>query len=216
MAKPVRELYIGLTHVVGAALSIAGLVLLVVRASLQGTAWHVVSFAIFGTGLVLLYTFSSLYHWLNLSEKGIKFWRIMDHVMIYFLIAATYTPICLVPLRGGWGWSLFGIVWGLAIVGILFSIFWIHAPRKFYTALYILLGWMVVIGLVPLNKAMPVGGMLWLFAGGLLYSIGGVIYGYKKPNPFPVKFGFHGIFHIFVLLGSMAHFIVIYEYIIRL
>ena len=213
---PVRELYIGLTHLVAAAFAIAGLVLLVVQASLHGTAWHVVSFSIFGTGLVLLYTVSTLYHWLNLSDKKMKFWRIMDHVMIYVLIAATYTPICLVPLRGGWGWSLFGVVWGLAVAGILFSIFWISAPRKIYTGLYILLGWIVVIGLVPLVKAMPLGGLLWLALGGILYSIGGIIYAYKHPDPWPGKFGFHGLFHIFVVLGSVCHFIVIFGYLLYL
>lgn len=215
-AKPIRELYIGLVHLVAAAFAIAGLTLLIVKASLEGTAWHVVSFTVYGTGLLLLYTFSTLYHWFNLSEKGMKFWRIMDHVMIYVLIAATYTPICLVALRGGWGWSLFGVVWGLAILGMLFSIFWLHAPRKIYTALYILLGWIVIIGLVPLVKSVPIGGLLWLVLGGIFYSIGGVIYAYKKPNPLPVTFGFHGIFHIFVVLGSICHFILIYGYVINL
>ncbi len=216
MAKPLREPVIGLTHCIGTALAITGLTLLVIIASLHGSARHIVSYSIFGAGLVLLYTFSTLYHWLNLSEKGMKFFRIMDHIMIFVLIAATYTPICLVALNGGWGWTLFGLVWGLAISGILFSIFWIHAPRWLSTTLYILMGWLVIIGFVPLVRSMPLGGLLWLVAGGLLYTIGGVIYGYKKPDPWPVKFGFHGLFHIFVILGSFAHFVVMYFYVIKL
>ncbi|MBN2413187.1 hemolysin III family protein [candidate division KSB1 bacterium] len=216
MAKSLREPVIGLTHCIGTGLAITALVLLVVRAGLHGTAWHVVSYSIFGTGLVLLYTFSTLYHWLNLSEKGIKFFRKMDHIMIFVLIAATYTPICLVPLRGGWGWSFFGVVWGLAIMGILLSIFWIHAPRWFSTSLYILLGWIVIIGFIPLAQAMPLNGLLWLFLGGLLYTIGGLIYNYKKPDPFPGIFGYHGLFHIFVVFASITHFIVMYFYVISL
>jgi hemolysin III len=113
MAK-VRDLVSGLTHCVGAALSLVGLVLLIVFSAIYGTAYHVVSFTIFGVGLFLLYLFSTLYHWLNISEKGITVFRKFDHIMIYILIAASYTPICLVPLRGPWGWSLFGIIWGLA------------------------------------------------------------------------------------------------------
>ncbi len=216
MAKPLREPVIGLTHCIGAGLAITALVLLVVKAGLHGTPWHIVSYSIFGTGLVLLYTFSTLYHWLNVSEKGIKFFRKMDHIMIFVLIVATYTPICLVPLRGGPGWSLFGVVWGLAIMGILMSIFWIQAPRWFSTSLYILLGWMVITGFIPLAHAMPLNGLLWLFLGGLFYTIGGLIYNYKKPDPFPGIFGFHGLFHLFVILGSITHFIVMYYYVINL
>jgi len=216
MAKSPREPVIGLTHCIGAGLAITALTLLVIKASLHGTPWHIVSYSIFGTGLVLLYTFSTLYHWLNISEKGIKFFRKMDHIMIFVLIASTYTPICLVALGGGWGWSLFGIVWGLAIMGMLMSIFWINAPRWFSTSLYILLGWIVIIGFIPLIKAMPLNGLLWLFLGGLFYTIGGLIYNYKKPDPFPVTFGFHGLFHILVLLGSISHVIAMYYYVITL
>jgi len=216
MFKPLREPVIGLTHCFGAALAIAALVLLIVKASLYATPWHIISYSIYGTGLVLLYTFSTLYHWLNLSEKSMKFFRIMDHIMIFVLIAATYTPICLVPLRGGWGWSLFGVVWGLAIMGMLMSIFWIQAPRWFSTALYILLGWIVIIGFIPLAQSMPLKGLLWLLLGGLIYTIGGLIYNYQKPDPLPKTLGFHGLFHFLVVLGSITHFIVMYNYVIKL
>ena len=148
MAK-VRDLVSGLTHCIGAALSLVGLVLLIVFAAIYGNAYHVVSFTIFGVGLFLLYLFSTLYHWLNISEKGITVFRKFDHIMIYILIAASYTPVCLVSLRGPWGWSLFGVIWGLAVLGTILSAIWIKAPRSITTTIYIIMGWVVIIAIYP-------------------------------------------------------------------
>lgn len=219
MAK-VRDLVSGLTHCIGAGLSIVGLVLLIVFSAIWGDAYDVVSFTIFGVGLVLLYLFSTLYHWLNISEKGIRVFKKFDHMMIYVLIAATYTPVCLGPLRGPWGWSIFGVIWGLTILGIILTALWINAPRALTTSIYIAMGWMVVIACYPLIKVFSEAGMLssllWLLAGGIFYTIGGLIYGLKWPKINFKHFGFHEIFHIFVMLGSFCHYWFILNYVLKI
>ncbi len=211
--KTLKDPLSGLTHCIGVLLSIVGLVLLVYRGAVAGNAWQVVAFAIFGASMILLYTASTLYHWLPLSPKGTTILRKFDHGLIFFLIAGTYTPICLLPLRGPWGWSLFGCIWGLALIGIFTKIFWLNAPRWLSTVVYIAMGWLVAIATRPLLQTVPLAGMGWLLAGGLFYTVGAVIYGLKKPNPFPDVFGFHEIFHLFVLLGSFCHFWMMYQYI---
>lgn len=217
MAK-VRDLVSGLTHCIGAALSLVGLVLLIVFSAIYGNAYHVVSFTIFGVGLFLLYLFSTLYHWLNISEKGITVFRKFDHIMIYILIAASYTPICLVPLRGPWGWTIFGIIWGLAVLGTILTAIWIKAPRFITTTIYIIMGWAVVIAAYPLiqvfKAANNLSSLLWLLTGGIFYTIGGIIYGLKIPKTKWKGFGFHEIFHIFVMLGSACHYWFILRYVL--
>jgi len=203
----------GLTHFIGALFSVAGLVLLVVYGAKYGTAWHVVSFSIFGASLILLYSASTLYHWLPLKPPAREILRKIDHMMIYVLIAGTYTPICLIPIRGGWGWSLFGSIWGLAILGIILKIFWMNAPRWLYTSFYVFMGWLAVIAFYPLVIAISWSGLFWLVAGGVLYSLGAVIYGLKKPSITP-NFGFHEIFHLFVMAGSLSHFILMWFFIL--
>ena len=209
MAK-VRDLVSGLTHCIGAVLSLAGLVVLIVFSALYGTTYHVVSFTIFGASLFLLYLFSTLYHWLNISEKGIKIFRKFDHIMIYILIAASYTPVCLVPLRGPWGWTIFGLVWAIAIAGTILTSVWIEAPRKITTSIYILMGWIVVIAAYPLIKVFRSTGnfnsLIWLLIGGIFYTIGGIIYGLKIPKKKWCGFGFHEIFHVLVMLGSACQY----------
>ena len=217
--KKVKDPVSGYSHLIGAVLSIAGLVLLIVYAALYGEgAWDVVSFTIFGTGLVLLYTFSTLYHLLNLGEKGTRVFRKFDHIMIYVLIAASYTPICLGPLRGPWGWTIFGIVWGLATLGIILTSVWLEAPRWLTTTIYVAMGWTVVIAIYPLitvfREKNALLSLLWLLVGGIFYTIGGLIYGLKKA-PFTTKhFGFHEIFHIFVMLGSFCQFSFVLRYLL--
>lgn len=217
MAK-VRDLVSGLTHCIAAGLSLIGLVILIVFSAIWGDAYDVVSFTIFGVGLLLLYLFSTLYHWLNISEKGITVFKKFDHIMIYILIAATYTPICLGPLRGPWGWSIFGIVWGFAVLGTILTAVWIKAPRWLTTSIYIAMGWTVLIAVYPLFKVFAEANMLsslsWLIAGGIFYTIGGVIYGLKWPHLNFKHFGFHEIFHIFVMLGSACHYWFILHYVL--
>lgn len=216
MLHKIKEPMNSLTHLIGVILSIIGTSVLIVLAVQDATVWHVVCFAIFGASMILLYTASTLYHALPLSERGIQVLHRIDHMMIFVLIAGTYTPICLVPLRGGWGWTIFGIIWGLAIVGILLKVFWFDAPRWLSTSFYVAMGWVAIIAFIPIIKTIPLAGVAWLVAGGVFYTIGAVIYGLKKPDIFKKYLGFHEIFHIFVLFGTLCHFVLMIQYILYL
>ncbi len=213
MSFRIKDPVSGFSHLAGAILSAIGLYFLVRCAVLNGTAWHIVSFSIFGASMILLYTASSLYHLLTVSERGTKLLRKIDHMMIYVLIAGTYTPVCLVPLRGGWGWSLLASIWGIAMAGIIMKVLWFNAPRWLYTLFYAVMGWLIIIAFVPLIRALPAAAMLWLIAGGLLYTVGAVIYGTKWPRLKSRVFGFHEVFHIFVLYGSFCHFWLMLRYV---
>ncbi|MGE4423704.1 MAG: hemolysin III family protein [Pseudodesulfovibrio sp.] len=213
MRLSLRDPVSGLTHCIAAALAVLGTVLLIVRAASPALPWHIVTFSIFGGGMILLYTASTLYHWLPVGERGVRLLRRVDHSMIFLYIAATYTPICLIPLRGPWGWSLFGVIWGLAIGGIVMKVVWITAPRWLSTGIYLAMGWLVLVGIYPLVKAMSPASLIWLMAGGLVYSLGAVIYAFKWPDPLPRRFGFHEIFHLFVIGGSACHYVVMYWYV---
>lgn len=219
MAK-VRDLVSGLTHCIGAGLSLVGLVVLIVFAAIWGDAFDIVSFTIFGTALFLMYLFSTLYHWLNIGSKGLSIFRKFDHIMIYILIAASYTPICLGPLRGPWGWSIFGIVWGLAVLGTILTAIWIKAPRSFTTTIYVAMGWIVLIAVIPsvqtFKEANLLYSLLWLLVGGIFYTIGGLIYAFKWPKINFKHFGFHEIFHIFVMLGSACQYFFILIYVLKI
>ena len=216
MAK-VRDFMSGLTHCIAAGLSLVGLVILIIYAAINGDAFDVVSFTLFGTGLLLSYLFSTLYHWLNIGEKGINVFRKFDHIMIYVLIATSYTPVCLGPLRGPWGWSIFGVVWGLAVLGIIFSSIWIKAPRALTASLYLIMGWVVLVAIVPLINVYKEANLLyslwWLAIGGIFYTVGGIIYALKWPKTKFKQFGFHEIFHIFVMLGSACQYWFILNYV---
>lgn len=219
MAK-VRDLVSGLTHCIAAGLSLIGLVILIVFASIWGNAYHIVSFTIFGSSLFLLYLFSTLYHWLNIGEKGLSIFRKFDHIMIYIFIAASYTPVCLTALRGAWGWSIFGVQWGLALLGTIFTAIWIKAPRWVTTSIYIAMGWTVIIAIYPLIQSFKAlnltNALWWLLAGGIFYTTGGLIYGFKWPKINLKHFGFHEIFHIFVMLGSTCHYWFILHYLLQI
>jgi hemolysin III len=196
-----------LTHGLGAVLGAGGLAVLVVMAALRGNAWHVVSCSIYGATLVLLFTSSTLYHSFRGGRVKHAF-RIVDHASIYLLIAGTYTPFLLVNLRGHWGWSLFGVVWGLALAGIVFQVFFVHRFRLAQTLIYLAMGWMVVVAAKPLLSLVPGPGLLWLLAGGLFYTLGAVFYLWKN-LPFH-----HGIWHLFVLAGSVCHYFAILFYVL--
>jgi hemolysin III len=213
MKKRLREPVSGLTHFIGILLAVICLISLLTRIKGPFTAWHAVSFSIFGGAMILLYTFSTLYHWLPLSGKGLEVFRKIDHITIFVFIAATYTPVCLITLRGGWGWSIFGSVWGLTVAGFFLKIFWLNAPRLLYTFIYLLMGWIILIGIWPLIEMMVPRGLLWMLIGGLFYTIGAVIYAIKRPDPWPRFFGFHEIFHLFIMLGSFSHFWMMYNYV---
>ena len=206
--KHLKDPFSGIAHLIGAVLAIAGTVVLIVFSALQNKVWHVVSFSIFGACMILLYVSSALYHLISSNQKVNNVFRIIDHSMIYLLIAGTYTPICLIILRNWIGWTIFGIVWILAIVGISTSCipsFLKTIPRWFYTSLYLIMGWISALAINPIIKSAGLDFAFWLLAGGIMYSIGAIIYAIKKPN-FSKWFGFHEIFHLFILAGTLIHF----------
>ncbi len=201
-----EEIANSITHGIGAGLSIAGLVVLIVSAARLGDPWRVVSFSIFGASLIMLYVISTLYH--ALHHPGAKHvFKILDHASIYFLIAGTYTPFTLVSIRGAWGWTLFGIIWGLAIIGIVFKAIFINRMKRLSVAIYILMGWLVVIAIKPMMTHVPIEGMIWLAIGGVLYTLGVIFYRLKS-----IKY-MHTVWHLFVLGGSMCHFFAILLYV---
>lgn len=202
-----EEIANSLSHGIGALLSIAGLVVLVVLASLRGGAVHIVACAIYGTTMITLYTASTLYH---VAEKPSlkKALRIFDHVSIYLLIAGTYTPFTLVSLPGGWGWTLFGLVWGCAAAGIVFKLFHTGRFPRISTVIYITMGWLAIIAIKPLIDNMAVGGLVLILAGGLTYTLGVIFYAWKS---LPYS---HAIWHLFVVGGSVLHFLSVLFYVI--
>ena len=200
------ERFNGYSHLIGALLALGGAVVLVVLAALKADAWKIVSFAIYGATLVLLYGFSTAYH--STRGKLKDFFQKLDHNAIYLLIAGTYTPFTLVSLRGPWGWALFGIVWGLALFGIAQEFWPGKRSRKLSLAIYILMGWVVLVAVIPLIAALTPAGFVWLAAGGLIYTAG--IYFYVNDEKYP---HWHGIWHLFVIAGSAAHYFAILLYV---
>ena len=196
------EKFNAITHTVGAILALAGAIVLVVVAAGSGDPWKIVSVAIYGATLVLLYSISALYHSLRGRAKNIL--RELDHHSIYLLIAGSYTPFCLVSLRGPWGWSLFSIVWGLALIGSLQELWLKNGARILSVVIYIVMGWAALAAMVQLYDALGPAGFGWLLAGGLLYTVGIVFYVLDTRLTHA-----HGIWHLFVLAGSAAHYIAI-------
>ena len=203
-----REEYANIaTHALGVALSIVALVLMVIYAARYGDPYHIVSVSIFGATLILLYLGSTLYHAVR-HERAKYVFRVIDHSCIYLLIAGSYTPFTLVTLRGGWGWSLFGITWGLALAGIVFKVFFTKRFNVLSVATYIALGWLVVIAAEPVFNTVPAGGLGWLFAGGLFYTLGVVFYLWRR---IPYH---HAIWHCMVMGGSFCHFLAVFYYVL--
>jgi hemolysin III len=196
-----EELASSVTHGLGLALSVAGLAVLVVFAALRGTAWHMVSCAVYGGTLVILYAASTLYHCVPARRMRAKrVLRIVDHAAIYLLIAGTYTPFALVTLRGGWGWTLFGIIWGLALTGVIFKVFLTGRFPILSTLVYLAMGWLVVIAWKPVTAALPASALAWLAAGGIAYTAGVLFFALER-----LRFG-HAVWHVFVLAGSICHY----------
>lgn len=194
------------THGFGAILAAIGLGVMAVLAALKGNAWHITSTAIFGATLIILYTTSTLYH-NSQHPKAKTIFRAMDHSAIFLLIAGTYTPFTLISLRGPWGWALFGMVWGLALVGILLEVF-ADKKRIVSMILYFLMGWLVIIAIKPLASGLHLGGLILLSTGGLFYTFGTIFYGWLS---LPYN---HAVWHIFVLIGSILHYFAILLYVI--
>ncbi|GGH16851.1 PAQR family membrane homeostasis protein TrhA [Paenibacillus segetis] len=202
-----EEVANAITHGIGALLSLAGLVLLIVFSSLKGTAWHVVTFTIYGVSMLLLYASSTLVH--SFKEGKVKdLFEFFDHSSIYIFIAGTYTPFMLVAIRGTLGWSLFGTVWGIALFGVLFKAFFVKKFLFMSTIFYLIMGWLIVIAWGPLTAAVPSTGIVLLVTGGILYSLGTIFYVWRA---FPYH---HAVWHLFVLAGSITHFFAILLYLL--
>ena len=211
--RTLREPVNGLTHAAGGVLAVVGLGVLLATAASTGRLDQLLAFGIFGLSLVALYAASALYHLLPLSPAGVARLRRLDHMTIFVLIAGTYTPFCLLALDGGWRWGLLALVWSLALCGVILKLRWMDAPRWLSVALYLGMGWIAVIAASELLRAVPPGGIAWVLSGGLVYSAGALAYGLKRPNPVPGVFGFHEVWHIFVLAGSACHFWAVLHYI---
>jgi len=196
-----------ISHAVGFVLSIVALVLLVTYASLYGSILHIVSFSIFGASLILLFAASTFYHSAKKPELRSRL-RIIDHASIYVLIAGTYTPFTLITLNGPVGWSILGAAWGLALTGIILKLFFTGKYKLISTLMYVFMGWIIVFAIKPVIHNLPLEGLLWLVAGGIAYTIGAILYSIKK-----IKFN-HAIFHVFVLIGSICHFVSVFFYVL--
>lgn len=194
-----EEIFNSVTHGVGTLLAIAGMVILIVFSAIKGDPWAVVSTSIYGATLIILYTMSTLYHSLT-NNKAKKFFRIMDHNSIFLLIAGTYTPYTLVALRGGLGWTMFGIVWGATVIGVIFNSIDLEKFKKASLICYIAMGWVIVAAIKPLIAALSSLSLLFLLLGGICYTGGVVFYAIKK-----IRY-FHSVWHIFVLAGSVLHY----------
>jgi hemolysin III len=211
--KRLREPVNGLTHLAGALLASVGLIVLLATAVRAGRVDQIVAFGVFGFSLIALYTASTLYHLLPLSPLGVARLRRVDHMMIFVLIAGTYTPFCLLALDGAWQAGLLTLIWSLALCGILLKLLWMDAPRWLSVVLYLGMGWVALVAAPALFRAVPIGGMAWVLAGALAYTTGGLVYGFKRPNPVPGVFGFHELWHLFVMAGSACHFWAVLGYI---
>ena len=200
------EVFNSVTHIVGAALALAGLVVLTVKAGLQGDVWRIASFSVYGVTLLILYSFSALYH--SLRGRAKRIFRVLDYQAIYLLIAGTYTPFMLVSLRGPRGWWMFGIIWTLAIFGMVLDAVQRKGRRLAQLGLYLLMGWFIITALGPLLKSLSGWGFGLLIAGGVFYT--GGVYFYVKDEKFPY---YHGIWHLFVVCGSLCHYFAVLLYI---
>ena len=182
------------------------------NAASESPTSHKISYLVYGISVVLMFLSSGIYHTLNVQNKTEELFRLFDHILIYVLIAGSYTPMCAVALQGGWQWGMLLGIWLFALAGILKKTFWMNAPRWFSTVIYLLMGWVSVIILPQVWKLLPHAFVYWIAVGGLFYTAGAVIYGIKKPNPIPGAFGFHEIWHLFVMGGAFSHYWAIYKY----
>jgi hemolysin III len=205
--SPLEERINILSHAAGLLLSMVAIVLLVTRASNYGNTWHIMSVAIFGASLISLYAASTTYHSATRAQLRARL-RIIDHATIYILIAGTYTPFTLITLNGAVGWTIFAVSWGMAISGVTLKLFFTGRFNLVSTLMYVFMGWIIIFAVKPLIANLPTAGLYWLVAGGLSYTIGAIIYSIKKV---PLN---HAIFHLFVLGGSICHFVAVYFYVL--
>lgn len=215
MQITIREPGSAITHFIAMMLTVFAAAPLLVKSALSDTVNMLPAMTIFILSMILLYGASATYHSLNIGGRALRIFRKVDHMMIFVLIAGSYTPVCLIVLGGRMGYTLFAVVWGIAIVGMLLKACWVTCPKWFSSIIYIAMGWVCVFVFGPLWNTLPHSAFLWLLAGGIIYTIGGVIYALKLPlfNSRHTFFGSHEIFHLFVMGGSLCHFIFMYHYV---
>ncbi|MBQ3906386.1 MAG: hemolysin III family protein [Lachnospiraceae bacterium] len=212
----IREPGSAITHLIGMVLAILGAIPLLVKAAVQGGPESFISSSVFIISMILLYGASATYHSVNLTGEALKVFKRMDHMMIFVLIAGSYTPTCMLILPQPLGHRMLAVVWAIALLGMLFKFFWVTCPKWVSSVLYIGMGWVVIFAVKPLYEALPLPAFLWLLAGGIVYTAGGVIYALKLPlfNSLHKNFGSHEIFHLFVMGGSLCHYIFTYFYVL--
>ena len=208
MAIQKSEYFSFYSHLAGVALALIGLVVVLIRTG--GSVPLTIVSAVYGLSAVFMFLCSTLYHGTKRREDAINAWRKLDHIAIFFMIAGTYTPICYIYLDGWLRWTIIGVQWLLVLLGVFLKVFYLHAPRWLTVTIYILMGWMALIPLYKLIVTMSPASLFLLFAGGVAYSIGALIYAVKKPNPWPGRFDFHDIFHLWILCSAALHYGVVY------
>jgi len=215
MTITIREPGSAITHYIAMMLAMVAAVPLLMKATFSQDIKHVIAMLIFIVSMILLYGASTLYHSVNLTGRALKIFKKIDHMMIFVLIAGSYTPVCLVVLGGKLGYTLLAVVWGIAFVGMLINAFWITCPKWFSSVIYIAMGWECVLVFQPLLETLPTGAFLWLLIGGIIYTIGGVLYALKIPflDKIHKYFGLHEIFHLFIMGGSFCHFMFMFLYV---
>jgi hemolysin III len=207
MFKKLREPVNSLTHWAGAVLALVGLIALLVVG--WGTPAKVISLTIYGASLIFLFSASATYHMVQAKEKALVVFRKIDHAAIYCLIAGTYTPFCVNAFSGFWKWGMLSIIWSLALIGMLVKVFYIRAPRWLNAGIYLAMGWLSIAAIGQMFSVLPVWVMSWLFVGGVVYSLGAIVYMTRIFNFIPGVFGFHEVWHIFVMLAAAAHFVAV-------
>ena len=215
MQITIREPGSAITHFIGMMMAVFAAIPLLIKAGLSSGTTNLSAMAIFMASMILLYGASATYHSVNLTGKALRIFRKLDHMMIFVLIAGSYTPVCLIVLGGSLGYALLALVWGIALAGMLIKALWITCPKWFSSVIYIAMGWVCVLVFGRLLDTLSLGAFLWLLTGGLLYTVGGVVYALKLPifNSKHQNFGSHEVFHLFVMAGSRCHFIFMYTYV---
>ena len=216
MQITIREPGSAITHYIGMMMAMIAAIPLLIKASLSQNVMSIVAMLIFIGSMILLYGASATYHAVNLTGKALKAFKKVDHMMIFVLIAGSYTPVCLLVLEPSVGYPLLGLVWATAIIGMLIKLFWVTCPKWFSSVIYIAMGWECVLVFGPLVETLEVGAFWWLLIGGLFYTVGGVIYALKIPflDRIHKYFGLHEIFHLFIMAGSICHFVFMFLYVL--
>lgn len=215
MKITIREPGSAITHYIAMMMTMIAAVPLLIKATMSDEITHVVAMLIFTASMVLLYGASTMYHAVNLTGKALKVFKKIDHMMIFVLIAGSYTPVCMLVLKKETGYPLLGLVWGTAVVGMIIKMFWVTCPKWFSSVIYIAMGWECVLVFRPLWDSLPIGAFLWLLIGGIIYTVGGVLYALKIPflDKIHKYFGLHEIFHLFIMGGSFCHFMFMFLYV---